>query len=74
VTTYLRAAVLTRLTAIPVPGLQPTIVLFEPLQDHKRAFDGDQGSNTGGMGAYAPTPLITPRQTAECLAIMQVCG
>ena len=32
--------------------------LFVPSQDHKRAFDGDKGPNTGGMGAYAPVPVL----------------
>jgi phosphoribosylamine--glycine ligase len=35
-------------------------VLLPPAQDHKRLLNGDKGPNTGGMGAYAPTPLMTP--------------
>jgi phosphoribosylamine--glycine ligase len=35
-------------------------VTLAPAQDHKRVFDGDRGKNTGGMGAYAPTPFVTP--------------
>lgn len=35
------------------------LVPLEIAQDHKRAFDGDQGPNTGGMGAYSPVPFIS---------------
>ncbi|NTU68049.1 MAG: phosphoribosylamine--glycine ligase [Chlorobiaceae bacterium] len=34
--------------------------LFQSAQDHKRIGEGDTGKNTGGMGAYAPAPLVTP--------------
>jgi phosphoribosylamine--glycine ligase len=44
-----------------------TIVPLEPAQDHKPAYDDDKGPNTGGMGAYSPTPLITPQLLDEII-------
>jgi len=43
--------------AVPLPSAQ----------DHKRVFDGDQGPNTGGMGAYSPAPIVTPALHAKIL-------
>ena len=40
-------------------------------QDHKRAFDGDLGPNTGGMGVYSPVPCVTPELEAQMREIMQ---
>jgi phosphoribosylamine---glycine ligase len=37
-----------------------TVVPMVAAQDHKRIGDGDRGANTGGMGAYAPAPIVTP--------------
>lgn len=36
------------------------ILPFATSQDHKRAYNGDKGPNTGGMGAYSPAPVVTP--------------
>jgi phosphoribosylamine---glycine ligase len=44
-----------------------TVIPLEIAQDHKRAFDGDQGPNTGGMGAYSPVPFIDKRMVAEAV-------
>lgn len=51
-----------------------TVILMPAAQDHKRIFDQDQGPNTGGMGAYAPAPVVTPALYHEVLRrVMQPC-
>jgi phosphoribosylamine--glycine ligase len=40
---------------------------FGTAQDHKRVFDGDQGPNTGGMGAYSPAAVMTPELQARAM-------
>ena len=41
------------------------LIVLPPAQDHKRLLDGDNGPNTGGMGAYAPAPLINQKDLQE---------
>jgi phosphoribosylamine--glycine ligase len=43
------------------------VVPLATAQDHKRAFDGDTGPNTGGMGAYSPAPVMTPEMTRRAM-------
>lgn len=43
------------------------IIPLASAQDHKAVFDGDQGPNTGGMGAYSPAPVVTPAIHAKAM-------
>ena len=43
------------------------VVALATSQDHKRLNDGDQGPNTGGMGAYSPAPVVTPEVHARAM-------
>ena len=43
------------------------ILALATSQDHKRLLDGDQGPNTGGMGAYSPAPVVTPEINAKVM-------
>ena len=47
-----------------------TVLPMAPAQDHKRAYEGDTGPNTGGMGVYSPVPIVTDDEHEQMVDIM----
>ena len=48
-----------------------TVLPMAPAQDHKRAYEGDTGPNTGGMGVYSPVPIVTDDEHAAMVDVME---
>jgi phosphoribosylamine--glycine ligase len=48
-----------------------TVVPMAPSQDHKRAYEGDEGPNTGGMGVYSPVPIVTDEEHEIMVDVME---
>lgn len=49
-----------------------SVVPLPTSQDHKAVYDGDQGPNTGGMGAYSPAPVVTPDLSEKIMRTVMV--
>lgn len=50
------------------------VFCMEPAQDHKRAYNGDKGPNTGGMGVYSPVPIVKDDELRGMKELMEVAG